>query len=92
MQRLNALGYGQSGTGLTLNLVYNPQGPVLPPAQSVLQADYQRELQQRFGVVFNQLLVLANMPIQRFGSTLISKGKFDDYLALLKSSHRHENR
>jgi radical SAM/Cys-rich protein len=91
LQKLNALGYGQSGTGLTLNLVYNPQGPVLPPAQSVLQADYQRELQQRFGVVFNQLLVLANMPIQRFGSTLVSKGKFDDYLALLKSSHRHEN-
>ncbi len=91
LQKLNALGYGQSGTGLTLNLVYNPQGPVLPPAQSMLQADYQRELQQQFGVVFNQLLVLANMPIQRFGSTLISKGKFDDYVALLKSSHRHEN-
>jgi radical SAM/Cys-rich protein len=91
LQRLNALGYGKPGMGLTLNLVYNPQGPVLPPVQSVLQADYQRELQKQFGVVFNQLLVLANMPIQRFGSTLISKGKFDDYVALLKSSHRHEN-
>lgn len=87
LQQLNALGYGHAGTGLQLHLVYNPQGPSLPPAQAPLQAAYQRELQQQFGIVFNQLYVLANMPIQRFGSTLISKGQFEDYLHLLKHNH-----
>lgn len=91
LQRLNALGYGHPGSGLALDLVYNPQGPNLPPAQAGLRDTYQRELWQRFGVVFNDLLVLANMPIQRFGSMLISKGTFDPYLALLKSSHRDAN-
>lgn len=91
LQRLNALGYGQPGSGLVLNLVYNPQGPVLPPAQESLQADYQRELQAHFGVVFNQLLALTNMPIQRFGSTLISKGQFSAYMRLLRDNHRDEN-
>ena len=74
LRRLNALGYGREGSGLVLNLVYNPQGPSLPPAQDALEADYKRVLGERYGVVFNQLYSLANMPIQRFGSTLISKG------------------
>jgi radical SAM/Cys-rich protein len=74
-----------------LNLVYNPQGPNLPPPQVALQADYKRELQQHFGIQFNQLYALANMPIQRFGSTLISKGSFAPYMALLKGAHRAEN-
>ncbi len=91
LQRLNALGYGVEGSGLLLNLVYNPQGPSLPPNQQALQADYQRELQQHHGVVFNQLLALTNMPIQRFGSTLVSKGTFDTYMALLRNSFRPEN-
>ena len=91
LQRLNALGYGQAGTGLVLNLVYNPQGPTLPPGQQGLEADYKRELGARFGVVFNQLYTLANMPIQRFGSTLVSKGQFNDYMNLLKGAHRDEN-
>lgn len=91
LRKLNALGYAKPGTGLRLNLMYNPIGPALPPAQSQLEADYRRELSKRAGVVFDRLLVLANMPIQRFGSTLISKGQFDDYLALLKSAHRHSN-
>lgn len=91
LQRLNALGYGQPGSGLVLNLVYNPQGPSLPPNQQGLQADYQRELAQHFGVVFNQLLALANMPIQRFGSTLVSKGTFHTYMALLKAHHQDAN-
>lgn len=91
LQRLNALGYGQPGTGLTLNLVYNPQGPSLPPDQVVLQADYKRHLMQHFGVVFNDLFALANMPIQRFGSTLVSKGQFKPYMDLLKSAHRETN-
>ena len=91
LQHLNELGYGQPGSGLELNLVYNPQGPVLPPPQASLEADYRRFLGERFAVRFNSLFTLANMPIQRFGSTLVSKGTFAGYLALLKQSHRPEN-
>ena len=91
LQQLNALGYGVEGTGLVLNLVYNPQGPSLPPNQQMLQADYKRELLDHFGVVFNQLLALTNMPIQRFGSTLVSKGTFDTYMDLLKGSFHADN-
>ena len=91
LQQLNALGYGQPGSGLVLNLVYNPQGAALPPDQQMLQADYKRELLKHFGIVFNDLFALANMPIQRFGSTLVSKGSFDRYMDLLKSSHQPQN-
>ncbi|NEV64739.1 arsenosugar biosynthesis radical SAM (seleno)protein ArsS [Thiorhodococcus minor] len=91
LRRLNALGYGDAETGLVLSLVYNPLGPALPPAQCGLEQTYRKELGERHGIVFSRLFTLANMPIQRFGSTLISKGQFDDYLALLKSAHRAEN-
>ena len=91
LKRLNELGYGRDETGLVLNLVYNPQGPSLPPAQGPLEADYKRVLGEAYGIVFNSLFTLANMPIQRFGSMLISKGQFDDYLALLRQAHRDEN-
>lgn len=91
IRRLNALGYGDPSTSLVLNLVYNPQGPVLPPVQEKLQADYQRVLGETFGIRFNHLYTLANMPIQRFGSTLVSKGQFDGYMQLLKGSYRPEN-
>lgn len=91
LQKLNALGFGHPGSGLTLNLVYNPQGAALPPDQVALQADYKRELFKHFGIVFNELFALANMPIQRFGSTLISKGKFSDYLRLLKENFAAAN-
>ena len=90
LQKLNQLGYGQPG-GLSLNLVYNPQGPSLPPNQQALQADYKRELFAHFGIVFNELFALTNMPIQRFGSTLVSKGTFDSYLTLLKDSFQPQN-
>src|SRR5216683_1174565 len=90
LKRLNALGYGTVDK-LVLNLVYNPQGPTLPPAQDKLEADYKRELAERHGVVFNRLFTLANMPIQRFGSTLVSKGQFAPYMELLRRSHREEN-
>ena len=90
LQRLNALGYGQPG-GLVLDLVYNPQGANLPPPQQALEADYKRHLAQHFGIVFNQLYTLANMPIQRFGSTLVSKGQFNAYMQLLRSAHRPAN-
>lgn len=91
LQQLNALGYGQPGSGLVLNLVFNPQGASLPPNQQTLQADYKRELLAHFGIVFNELYALTNMPIQRFGSTLVSKGTFDDYMALLKNSYQAHN-
>jgi len=90
LQRLNGLGYGREGAGLTLNLVYNPQGPSLPPPQGALEADYRHEL-ARYGIVFNRLLTLANMPIKRFGSMLTVKGEFDRYLDLLRGSHADAN-
>ena len=91
LQQLNALGYGLPGTGLLLNLVYNPQGASLPPNQSTLQADYKRELLAHFGIVFNELFALANMPIKRFGSMLISKGQFKPYMQLLKDNYAQDN-
>lgn len=89
--QLNALGYGREGSGLELNLVYNPQGPSLPPAQDALEAEYKRVLADEYGLRFNRLYTMANMPIQRFGSTLVSKGRFDEYMAVLKGAHREEN-
>lgn len=91
LKRLNDLGYGRPRSGLVLNLVYNPQGPSLPPAQETLERDYQRHLGTSFGVVFNSLFTLANMPIQRFGSMLVSKGQFNSYMDLLRGAHREAN-
>ncbi len=91
LQLLNRLGYGDPADDLALNLVYNPQGASLPPEQKGLEADYRRMLGEKFGIRFTQLFTLANMPIQRFGSTLISKGKFDGYMALLREAHREPN-
>ena len=90
LRKLNALGYGRD-PALMLNLVYNPQGPALPPAQAALEADYKRVLGDEYGIVFDKLYVLANMPIQRFGSMLISKGEFDGYLRLLQDAHLDAN-
>lgn len=91
LKLLNELGYAQADSGLTLNLVYNPQGASLPPEQAALEQDYKRELKAHFEIVFNQLFSLANMPIQRFGSMLISKGEFDNYINLLQNNHRDDN-
>lgn len=91
LQRLNALGYGHPGSALVLNLVYNPQGASLPPAQQTLEAAYKQHLGERFGIVFNRLFTLANMPIQRFGSMLVSKGQFNSYMQTLRDAHREEN-
>jgi len=90
LRRLNALGYGRD-PNLVLNLVYNPQGPALPPAQAALEADYKRVLGERYGIVFDKLFVLANMPIQRFGAALLGKGDFDGYLRLLQDAHLDAN-
>jgi radical SAM/Cys-rich protein len=91
LRQLNALGYGDPAGGRVLNLVYNPQGAVLPPPQGPLEADYKRELLLHFGIRFDHLFALTNMPIQRFGSTLVSKGTFGTYLQLLRGSYRAEN-
>jgi radical SAM/Cys-rich protein len=91
LRRLNALGYGRDGSGLILNLVYNPQGTALPPPQAALEADYKRVLGEQHGIAFNRLYTLANMPIQRFGSTLISKGEFESYLDTLRHAHLDAN-
>ncbi|ATG73755.1 radical SAM protein [Zobellella denitrificans] len=91
LQALNRLGYGQPGSGLELNLVYNPQGPSLPPPQAALEADYKRELGEHFGIRFNRLFALANMPIKRFGDYLLSKRQFHDYLRLLKENFSAAN-
>ena len=91
LQRLNALGYGEEGSGLTLNLVYNPQGPMLPPPQEALEQAYRQHLGAEFDIRFNRLFTLANMPIKRFGSTLVSTGQFDDYMKTLRTAHRPDN-
>jgi len=85
LTKLNALGYGVEPE-LTLNLVYNPIGPTLPPAQKELETDYKRELKEHWGVEFNQLLTITNMPISRFGSVLLSKGQYIDYMKLLRDN------
>jgi radical SAM/Cys-rich protein len=90
LKLLNRFGYGIEQE-LSLNLVYNPQGINLPPAQDALEHDYKKELQQRFGIVFNNLYTITNMPIKRFGSTLVSKGLFEEYMQLLKSAYSKAN-
>lgn len=91
LKKLNQLGYGREDSGLRLNLVYNPQGPSLPPAQGPLEAAYKTHLGEHYGIVFNRLFTLANMPIARFGSMLISKGQFNEYMTLLRSAYAAEN-
>jgi len=91
LKKLNALGYGVEGSGLTLNLVYNPTGTSLPPSQVELELAYKKELKERFDIVFNQLFTITNMPIKRFGSWLISKGEFKNYMRQLKDSYQPAN-
>jgi radical SAM/Cys-rich protein len=91
MRQLNALGYGQKDSGLVLNLVFNPQGPNLPAPQAALEADYKKFLKENYGIVFSRLYTICNMPIHRFGSTLISKGQFHTYMQLLREAHCDDN-
>lgn len=91
LQKLNAKGYGKHKSDLVLNLVYNPGGAFLPPPQVQLEQDYKRELFDRFDIEFNQLFTITNMPISRFGSVLLSKGEFYDYISLLKSAYSEDN-
>ena len=91
LRQLNALGYGLPGSGRILNLVYNPLGPTLPPDQAALEQAYKEQLATRYGVVFNHLFALANMPIQRFGSQLLTHNEFHGYMQLLKGAYKAEN-
>ena len=83
LQRLNALGYGEPGSGLELDLVYNPVGASLPPPQADLEADYKRELLEHFGIVFNRLYTITNLPISRFLHELLRDGRYEDYMNML---------
>jgi radical SAM/Cys-rich protein len=90
LRELNSLGYGQPGSGLELDLVFNPQGAALPPPQRQLEEDYRRVLARDHGVVFSRLLALTNMPIQRFAQALGPEG-LESYHNLLRLHHRPEN-
>jgi len=83
LRRLNALGYGRGETGLTLTLVYNPGGATLPPPQEPLEADYRRELKDRYGVVFDRLFTITNLPVGRFLRTLLADGQYETYMQQL---------
>ena len=91
LQKLNQLGYGEGHPNRKLSLVYNPVGPYLPPSQAKLEVDYKRELAEHFDIHFDELFTITNMPISRFGSVLLSKGEFQNYMQLLKSSFSSEN-
>jgi len=91
LRTLNGIGYGQPGSGLELDLVYNPQGLELPPPQGPLEVDYKHYLGEHHGVQFSRLLTIANMPINRFGGMLLAKNTFGDYMATLRGAHRDEN-
>ena len=91
LQKLNALGYDQADSSLILNLVFNPQGISLPAPQLQLEASYRTFLSEHFGLQFNQLFTITNMPIQRFGAVLLAQGQFDEYMNLLKQSYQPEN-
>jgi radical SAM/Cys-rich protein len=91
LKRLNDFGYGKEDSNLVLNLVYNPDEPILPPDQQSLKEDYQLALGGEHNIVFTDLFALANMPISRFGARLLAKNQFEDYMKLLRGSFSEEN-
>ena len=86
LQMLNAVGYGIEGSGLTLNLVYNPAGAFLPPSQEALQKEYKTELMKLFGIQFNQLFAITNMPISRYLDYLLQSGNYEKYMEKLTAA------
>ncbi|MDO8992132.1 arsenosugar biosynthesis radical SAM (seleno)protein ArsS [Daejeonella sp.] len=86
LQMLNHVGYGQEGSGLVLNLVYNPAGAFLPPSQVALEKEYKMELASRYDIVFNQLFAITNMPISRYLDYLLSSGNYSRYMDKLISA------
>jgi radical SAM/Cys-rich protein len=91
LRQLNGAGYGKGNPDLQLHLVYNPIGASLPPPQKTLEKEYKQHLSENYSVSFDSLLTITNMPIKRFGSTLISRGEFRSYLQLLESSYQEKN-
>lgn len=90
LKKLNAAGYGRQGSGLELDLVYNPGGPALPPEQEALETDYRRELRRAFDIEFSKLVCITNMPIKRFADDLLSHGQLKQYMDLLVASFNPE--
>lgn len=88
---LNDLGFGKGNQHLPLNLVYNPGGAFLPPDQSSLKQDYKQRLKDDWNIEFDDLYTITNMPISRFGSMLVSKGQFNDYMHLLIDNYQPAN-
>ena len=91
LQKLNAVGYGKPDSGLALNLVYNPVSPTLPPPQETLEDDYKRFLDDKFGIAFDSLFTIANMPIKRYAHMLLREKRMGEYMDLLRGAHRSEN-
>lgn len=87
LQKLNELGYGKSGSGLELDLIYNPGGPGLPPDQKGLEADYKKHLAEEYGIVFNELYTITNLPISRFLEFLVAAGRFEEYMSTLVNAY-----
>ncbi len=90
IQLLNRIGYGKPDTGLELHLVFNPVGAVLPGPQAELEADYKVELGERFGITFNSLYTITNMPISRFDEYLIRRGERDEYMRTLQENFNRD--
>jgi radical SAM/Cys-rich protein len=86
LQRLNTLGYGVEGSGLILNLVYNPVGAFLPPKQEAIEAQFKRELATQYGIAFNHLYTITNMPISRFLEFLMASGNYEGYMERLANA------
>jgi radical SAM/Cys-rich protein len=87
LQLLNEVGYGKEGTGLILNLVYNPAGAFMPPAQDALEKEYKKALMERYGVEFNSLFAITNLPISRFLDYLLQSGNYEKYMEKLVTAY-----
>src|SRR5690606_37277807 len=86
LRQLNTMGYGKGNSALQLDLVYNPLGPSLPGPQEGLERDYKKRLGEDFGVTFERLITITNMPIGRFRTDIESAGKFDLYMDKLRDN------
>lgn len=87
LQMLNEIGYGKENTGLILNLVYNPAGAFLPPSQQSLEKEYKQALMQRYGITFNNLFTITNMPISRYLDYLLTSGNYETYMEKLVNAY-----
>ena len=86
LQQLNAVGYGVPGSGLQLDLVYNPSGAFLPDSQATLEAEFKRQLKRKYDIVFNNLYAITNLPVSRFLDYLLESGNYESYMSELVSA------